>query len=210
MMKIKIFTFQEVLNLYPSRAPLNPHQSNLASDWFTKMLEDASLKVNVVGLDSAHFTSSVVNDVINALMTEVYNRHDEDYMFSILGECGDDIQLSTGDFKKAIKPILNVLELTLPRYTPILEQNKKYSVDPVAKITSKTTGDTRFNDTPQESGDFNDYNHSSNVSHSVSESEVDSGSIMTRLEEMFKNFRSIILDWSNEFNKLFEKEEQLS
>ena len=44
---------------------------------------------------------------------------------------------------------------------------------------------------------------------STSESEVDSGSIMSRLDELFKNFKPIMLDWSNEFNSLFLKEEQI-
>ena len=33
--------------------------------------------------------------------------------------------------------------------------------------------------------------------------------IMSRLEELFKNFRSVLLEWSNEFNRVFLKEEQL-
>ncbi len=105
--------------------------------------------------------------------------------------------------------LINVLNNTLPRYCPLLQQNEIYSTDPVAPIGSKTTGRTRFNDTPQDEGEYNDEEHASNVSKSISETEVDSGSIMERLNEMFKNFRSIILEWSNEFNQIFLKEEQI-
>ena len=44
VLKTKYFTFQEVLDLYPARAPRFPHDVQLANNWFTKMLEDADLE----------------------------------------------------------------------------------------------------------------------------------------------------------------------
>lgn len=208
MIKSKWFTFQEVLDLYPSRAPSYPHDNVTPADWFTKMLEDADMEFSVFTL-SEFFTDDLINDIVNALMWIVYCRHDLDYLYEIVLPWDEEYELQEADFKKAMKDVLNVLNNTIARYIPMLQQNEYASVDPVAPVSSVTTGKTRFNDTPQNGGDYNNDPHATNVSESESEIKVDSGSLVSRLSEMFKDFRSIMLDWSNEFNKCFLKEEQL-
>lgn len=208
MLKIKYFTFQEILGLYPDHAPTHPHSSTTEDDWFTKILGEAGLKYQAYGLAST-FTANEIKGIVNALMTYVYNRHSEDYLYKVVTYFLEpSYELQEVDFVKAMNNVINVLNLTIAKYVPMLKSFEKYSGDPTGKITSKTTGRTRFNDTPQDEGEYNDEAHATNVSKSISESEVDSGSIMDRLEATFKNFKSIILEWSNEFNSLFLKEEQ--
>ena len=204
----KYFTFQEVLNLYPARAPIKPHSSTTASNWFTKMLEDAGLKIELNGLDST-FTPAVINGIIDSLMTQVYNRHASDYIYKVKYAYMGAYDLELGDFDYSMTKLINVINLTAPRFIPLFKQFQNKSSDPIARIGSKTEGKTHFNDTPQDSGAYDTESYATNTTNSVSETQVDSGSIMERLDGLFKNFRSIILEWSNEFNSLFIKEEQI-
>ena len=207
-MKINYYEFQEILDIYPAQAPDHPHDKNLSATWFTDMLSASDLKVNVNLLDSS-ITDATITAILNYLMTIIYERHHADFLYKVITSWNETYSLDTDDFKIAMNKVLNVLELTIPRYIPIFIQNKVYSANPVAKISSTNMSRTRFNDTPQDEGEYNDEEHATNVSRTISESEVDSGSIMERLDAMFKGFRSIILEWSNEFNQLFLKEEQI-
>ena len=209
LMKSEWFSFQEILDIYPLRAPRFPHDKQTPSDWFMKMLDDAGLEPAIYTL-SEYFTDELLEEVINALMTIVYYRHDKDYIYEVVsGALEPDHVLTTDDFRKAIKNIMNVLDLTLPKYVPILQQNEIYSTNPVAPAESGSSGETRFNDTPQNIGEYGDIDHTTNISNSKSSSFADTGSIMEKLSELFKNFKSIILEWSNEFNQCFLKEEQI-
>lgn len=215
MMKTSWWTYEEILNnpvgLLPSTAkPDFPHSSATNSTWFQNMLTTLALTYSMVGIDTSEASFvTAIKAVIEDLMTIVYNRHSEDYIYEKTLNWNDNVVLTEDDVDKAINKILNVLEMTLPRYIPILMANKSASTDLLKPMKSETNSKNRFNDTPQDGGDFDDDNHSTNVSNAESITTADSGSLAMRLDEIFKNYRSIILEWSNEFNQLFLKEEQL-
>ena len=75
-----------------------------------------------------------------------------------------------------------------------LTNNKKKLLDDV-----KSTSTSRFNDTPQNSGDFSDDQHTSTVTKTENSSNV--GTMMARLNEIEDNIKQLYLDWSNEFRK---------
>lgn len=206
--KIKYFTFQEVLNLYPSKAPDYPHSKNFASDWFSQFLSHYDLELAVNGV-SQYISDDNIKDIVDALMTIVYQRHADDFIYHKELALHEDYELQDSEFYKYVQTLINVIDLTIPRYIPLLQAQEFYSVDPVAPLKSVSKGRTRYNDTPQSMGIWDDEEHASNLSNSESETEVDSGSIVSRLDEAYKNWRSIILEWANEFNQCFIKEEQL-
>ena len=74
------------------------------------------------------------------------------------------------------------------------ENNKAKLLDDV-----KSSSVARFNDTPQNSGDFSDDNHTSNITTTTSSSNV--GTMMQRLNEIEDNIKQLYLDWSDEFRK---------
>ena len=75
-----------------------------------------------------------------------------------------------------------------------LENNKAKLLDDV-----KSSSTSRFNDTPQNSGDFSDDNHTSTVTKTENSSNV--GTMMARLNEIEDNIKQLYIDWSNEFRK---------
>ena len=213
-MKKISFTFQEVLNTLHEPPTVIVPQSpfvTFVSNWFTQLLTNQGL--SILKDFPTEITSTTINTIIDELMENVYNRHANDYIYEVYVGIDENYTLDFTDFPKGIRKILQVLENTLPKYIPMFIQNKKYSSDPVAPIKSKSEGKNRFNDTPQNkqvSGqEYYDNDYTTNITLSESEQEVDTGSIVSRLDEMFKNYRSILLEWSNEFNQVFLKEEQL-
>lgn len=206
--KIKYFTYQEVLDLFPALRPASPHDKTFADDWFSKILDASDLELAIYGV-SEFITDDLVKDVVDALMTIVYQRHSDHFVFWKEMSEDEDYDLAVADFEKYIRTILNIIELTTPKYISLLQSTEYYSENPIAPLESETRGKTRFNDTPQDIGEWNDDEHATNVSDSSNKSYVDSGSIVSRLDEAFKNWKSTILEWSNEFNQAFLVEEQV-
>ena len=75
-----------------------------------------------------------------------------------------------------------------------LEANKSKLLDDV-----KSASISRFNDTPQNSGDFSDDQHTSTVTKTENSSNV--GTMMASLNEIEDNIKQLYIDWSNEFMK---------
>lgn len=75
-----------------------------------------------------------------------------------------------------------------------LEANKSKLLDDV-----KSSSIARFNDTPQNSGDFSDDPHTSTITKTENSSNV--GTMMQRLNEIEDRIKQLYLDWSDEFRK---------
>ena len=75
-----------------------------------------------------------------------------------------------------------------------LNNNKAKLLDDV-----KSSSVARFNDTPQNSGDFSDDQHTSTMTKTENSSNV--GTMMARLNEIEDNIKQLYIDWSNEFRK---------
>lgn len=208
----KWYTYQELLSPCDD-APVGRHLSSNASNWFQLVLDELSMHYEILGVNE-NITDGA--DIINALMTLVYDRHGDDYVyhldFDFFSDEVDTYQLTTDDLKTSsfFNNLLSIIELTAPRYLPLFIQYKEHGENPIGAISSSNTLVSRFNDTPQNGGDYSNDEHTTNITQNTSSSTMDVGTLMSRLEEMYKNFHSIIRDWSDEFNSLFYKEEQLS
>lgn len=205
MKNIKVitnYTFQEVLDLYPAYSPVKPHDKNVTASFFSSMLSDADLKLpDSLSVKGSSFTG--VSDMINLLIWNIYNRHADDYIYSKEGD------LDVSDFPKAVNGILNVIDNTIDKYAPMVLKVAEKAPDLLEPVKQVQDGDIRFNDTPQNAGVGETDDYTSTYTKNHSQGSIDVNSTIERLSEMFTKYKSVLLLWSNEFNMLFLKEEQL-
>ncbi|MBO7731233.1 MAG: hypothetical protein J6S67_01720 [Methanobrevibacter sp.] len=206
-MKINYFTLKEVLDLYPTYAP-TPNATN-ETNWFLSMLSSASLTLRYAGIK---FNGTTIKEAdtkkyIDELMNVVFDRYHENYIYRTEKD-----EIDTSDFPKAVNKLINVMNLTLPKYLPLIYNAEKLYEDALKQLESETSSFTRFNDTPEDEQDEVDYNtpsYASNMGHSKSNSKIDSGTPVDRMEALRTKWKSIILEWSNEFGMIFIDEYQL-
>ena len=205
--KINWFTFQEVLHIYPVYEP-HPNATN-TTNWFISMLSGAGLTLRYAGvkLNGTTIKEADTKKYIEEVMDVVFDRQYDNYLYK-----SESDTLTTDDFKKAINKVINVMNLTLPKYLPLIYQVEQLYQDALAKLESVSESFSRFNDTPQEEQDETDFNteeYATNMGKSKSVNKVDSGSPVDRVDALRTKWKSIILEWSNEFDMLFIDEYQL-
>lgn len=113
--------------------------------------------------------------------------------------------IESSDIDRISRQFQNILNLTSQRYLVLLQEFNKYNDNPTGKIEATSSGTTKFNDTPQMDGDYVGDNYTTNITRSESTTTSDSGSIMTRLDELYKNWKNILKDWTSEFLWLFKE-----
>ena len=221
---IKYYSFQEIIDYLADNYPIQnvnypsaPNLSSTSANWFTKALQELGFEYNFVGFkaNSSVIPSNVIEEFVNRLIQIVYNRHNLDFIAEIkhnfLEAEDEDIDIKNAS-DIALNKLVNVLNLTAPRYIPILSSYVDNYENPIKMLESISESFSRFNDTPQNEIDEVDYNtpaYATNMGKNKSVSKVDSGSVVDRLNSLVEKFRSVILDWSNEFSQLFLNDLQL-
>ena len=203
------FTLDELFSLLDEAYQVEPHSNSNSSTWFTSALSDMGLVYSTALIDTNKISTTTIADIVNVLMTSVYNEHYKDYIIHATIEEGDSEAPTLDELKDCMIALLNVLDNTIPKYVPLFVKNKEASGDILDKPKATTESMSRFNDTPQDSGLYDDDPHSSNITQGETTTSADMGTLVSRLDEAYKNFHSILLRWTNEFNVLFFKEEQL-
>ena len=182
-----------------------PHASLGSADWFTSHLSSVYLKFNIYGLDSTKYTATIVNACVNELMSIVSNRHMNDYVVYT-----EEDTLTATICAPFLQKILTQIEITAPKYIPMLKENENETKDLMRGAKSSSATESRFNDTPQSEGYYNNDSHATTTTYAKNNGELETGSVVDRLKALYDNFESVILMWSNEFNRLFIMEEQIS
>lgn len=157
---------------------------------------------------------SLSNDdwtILDILLYASFNRHFDDYIYfqdyqiNVSTDPQTDLNNAFYDF---IYKFLNILSQTIERYMPLAKMYLANYTNPMKKIETESSSSTRFNDTPQDGGDFSDDEHTTNITQYASSGGVDGGTVVEQLGEMFNKYRAIIKDWANEFEPLYIREEQ--
>lgn len=146
------------------------------------------------------FTNENYVKVLNLVIKRFLNH----YCFSTDSE--------TFDYNKGynfIAKMINVLEMTSPRYLKLLEVYEQAKNELLSPVKIETSRLTRFNDTPQDEGDFANDAHTTNLTEDTGTTKNDLDSKMGRIREIESHYNNILLNWSNEFESIFIEEENI-
>lgn len=114
----------------------------------------------------------------------------------------DDDSISTSDknailldmSQELLATIAAIIKATYSRYKAILDAYKAEEGHLMDGLTSKST--SKFNDTPQGSGDYTNDQYTSTITQSSNETDV--GTPMQRLEEITKGYKDTYGNWTND------------
>lgn len=96
-----------------------------------------------------------------------------------------------------------IFQFTADKYEWLLNAYKTEKENLLSKVQTLASGTTRFNDTPQDEGTFDDDEHTSHITQTSGESSSDIKPLIERLDDISSKFQNVLLDWCNEFDKLF-------
>ena len=176
--------------------PLNTLLSNYGVSWNL-----------TIELGYLNMTDTI--QLLEALWGMVRNYYAEEYCYMVeydpITETPD--ALTYEQCQELLRRFTNIINITAPRYVPLLKAFKDASTDPLQKIESTSEGKTRFNDTPQDDdvsdGYYSDDSHATNVTAALTTTTSDPAALYEQLDHLYKNWRSIVRDWIYEFKGLF-------
>lgn len=147
---------------------------------------------------------SLVNDLASSqevaedLWSLLYGRFFHNYCI-----VSDNDTLDSNEVKLFFIRFLNIYNMTKQKYRTILKIYKDNMNNMLAKIETSSNGDSRFNDTPQESGDFSDDSHTTSITQNSNTTLTDGDTIMGRIKDIQSSYDNVLANWCNEFAKLF-------
>lgn len=169
------------------------------------------LRTLLVSLIQAGFQTSVLdneydwtNDNYPKVLDLVIRRHITDYCV-----VSDSEAYPATPAKNFLAKLIYVLEMTTPRYTTLINSYEESRENLLNPVIIKTTGINRFNDTPQDEGDFANDSHTTNLTEIENKTENDADTAMGRIREIEENYKNLLLIWSREFESLFLSEDNL-
>ena len=149
--------------------------------------------LQTVGYDTAIFTET--NEAITCFRNYIWPRfYQEAIIYADLDKNEDFVEKFC---RTKVGNIMSWWMSSSEKYSLLIQNltaNKTKLLDDV-----KSSSTSRFNDTPQNSGDFSDDNHTSNITKTENSSNV--GTMMQRLNEIEDNIKQLYIDWSDEFRK---------
>lgn len=139
------------------------------------------------------------------LFQKLYARYWKEYVFSL--DTDDKTSDEYAEAKNEFYTNLgNIIIHTYDRYSFLLDTYTSELDNLLDGVRTITTGTGRFNDTPQDitNGDeFGDNTHLSNITKSTAEAVSDLDTKMGRIDEIQRKLRNIWKDWLDEFEKAF-------
>ena len=146
-------------------------------------------------IPESHLDDAIMQPITNTLWCKYFaNGHLKDYIVRTENE--DTVDQAYVDW---MTDFVYILDLTYNKYKKLIELYQSEENNLMKQLES--TGVVKFNDTPQNSGNFEGDDYTTNVSTTTSK--TDSGTIISRLSEIRALYDDIYTAWSNEFKYFF-------
>ena len=100
-------------------------------------------------------------------------------------------------FASFMGPIIAWMSSSDTKFSLLIANQEANKTKLLGQIKSSSV--SRFNDTPQNQGEFEDNSHNTNVTKT--ENATDGTTLLARLNEIENNLKRLYEDWSNEFRK---------
>ena len=126
------------------------------------------------------------------------------YIFIKFNPHATDDELDKG-WGEWMDKFIHILGFTAERYLKLIETYEASKNKLLSKVASGNSSIVRFNDTPQEEGDFANDSHTTNITSSETTSTTDFDTPIKRIEEIDKYLVDFYTKWANEFDILFTR-----
>ena len=143
-------------------------------------------------------TGTTLKDYIADLWTAVYARFANANAYDCAGE-----HVSSDEYRDFWLNFLNIVNNTYDKYATILACFDGQKTRLLDKIESTSKVKTGFNDTPQSEGTYTDATHRSTYQEVDNTTATEGTTPMERLNEIQNKLRDTMLEWTNEFRRLF-------
>lgn len=194
--------------ILPTYLPNNRFVSDVLSDCLDLEydIEDSALAPQMLFLEwSSTNEEWQLTDLAYKVLQRVISRFAESYCIKVLYNDDYEDELSI-KVKKFINNLVNVFNNTYEKYEVLynIYQDNKNTLMRQLSVVSNVVN--KFNDTPQDSGNFEDEDHTTNINITNGSTSTDDGTPMTRIDEIDRKLKNLFLRWSNEFRTLFWEE----
>ena len=201
------FSFQDLLQGTPAtqKAPFN-------LKWTREVFQSTGIETIIPSVIFSNYdynynpqTSYILRAHISDLFQRLYAKYWKEYVFALEEDsvAGTEYNNAKNEFYTKVGTIIMA---TFERYNKLLDVYTSELSKLLDGVKSSTTGVGRFNDTPQnitDGDEFGDNTHISNITKSTAEAVSDVDTKINRIDEIQRKLRNIWKDWVDEFDGLF-------
>lgn len=179
---------------------------NLIVSAFNYNSSSISPQLNNLNIVSWNSSSSVweLKENVDKVLNLIFNRFKFSYCVSIIESASEEEKIF--EAKKFLNNFLNILDMTSPYYLTLLNAYKSKENNLLDGLTTEANSLARFNDTPQNEGDFANDSHTSSTNEVKASTTADNKDVIEKLKSLKDSYNNLLLEWSNEFERLFTLE----
>lgn len=147
---------------------------------------------------------------VDELLYLLFSRYAQDYsvVARLEGFPWEDVDANLPSTYKAscfsfIRNLCEILSSTYNRYASILSAYSDAKGHLMDTVTLESKALQRFNDAPQNAGDYSGDDYTTNYQETKGEQDSDHGTPIQRVDEIQRAYRDALSDWAREFKGLF-------